>query len=116
MRKICNLLVLSVSIFFLIAGLANAPDVMYSRDHVWTDADFAELTKAWRLLLFQLVRKLRSKNWKPYENYMSLGMQTLFRSDRFFKILPYQKLVVSPESPVPLLSRWFQALTEKYMK
>jgi hypothetical protein len=85
---------------------------MYSRDHVWTDADFAELAKPETAPL-PAGTEITLENWKTYKNYMSLGMQTLFRGDRFFKILPYQKLVVGPAIPVPLPKR-FQALTEKY--
>jgi hypothetical protein len=44
---------------------------------------------------------------------MTMGMRTVFRGDRFFKILPGEKVIVGPTTSVPL-PKLFQAATEKY--
>jgi hypothetical protein len=112
MTKTRNLLFLSAACFLLIAGLANAQDSIYSRDHVWTDQDFTNLAKPATVPL-PPGTEITLQNWEQYKDYMTLGMQTVFRGDRFYKFLPTQKLVVGPTIPVPL-PKLFMAATEKY--
>jgi len=112
MRKICNLLFLSSACFLLFAGLATAQDDVYSKDHVWTDQDFAQLAKPATVPL-PVGTEITTTNWQMYKGYMTLGMQTLFRGDRFFKILPGQTLTVGPTTPEHL-PKLFQAATEKF--
>lgn len=112
MRRLYQLFLLSSACFLLIAGLARAQDDMYSRDHVWTDQDFARLAKPATVPL-PVGTEITTKNWETYKDYMTMAMRTLFRGDRFFKILPGQKIVVGPTIPVPL-PKLFRAATEKY--
>ena len=112
MRSICRLFFLSSIGFLLIAGVARAQSDMYAPDHVWTDQDFAELAKPATAPL-PAGTEITIQNWQTYQDYMTMGMRTIFRGDRFFKILPGQKVVVGPTVPVAL-PKLFQAATEKY--
>jgi hypothetical protein len=112
MSKICRLFFLFSAATFLIAGLASAQDDLYSPNHIWSDQDFKQLAKPATVPL-PPGTEITTANWQQYKDYMTLGMQTLFRGDRFFKILPGQKLVVGPTISVPL-PKLYQAATEKY--
>jgi hypothetical protein len=112
MSKVCKLFFLFSASFLLIAGLASAQDDMYSRDHVWTDQDFAELAKPATVPL-PVGTVITLDNWKQYQDYMTLATRMLFRGDHFFKILPGQTLPVGPTTP-ERLPKLFQAATEKY--
>jgi len=85
---------------------------MYSGNHVWTDQDFAELAKPASVPL-AVGTEITTQNWAQYKDYMTMAMRTLFRGDRFFKILPGQKVIVGPTIPVPL-PKLFHVATEKY--
>jgi hypothetical protein len=69
--------------FLFVAGLASAQSDMYAPDHEWTDQDFAQLAKPAAVPL-PVGTEITTENWKPYQDYMTMGMRTVFRGDRFF--------------------------------
>lgn len=85
---------------------------MYAPNHAWTDQDFAQFAKP-ATGPPPVGTEITTETWKQYQDYMSLAMRTLFRGDRFFKILPEQKVIVGPTIPIRL-PKLFQAATEKY--
>jgi len=112
LRELIRLVSLSSALLLLIGGSARAQDDIYAPNHIWTDDDFAALAKPGTIPL-PPGTEITLDNWKPYQDYMSMGMREIFRGDRFFKILPGQKLIVGPTIPVGL-PKLFQAATEKY--
>jgi hypothetical protein len=112
MSKIFTLFFLSSACFLLSARLARAQADIHSPTHIWTDQDFAQLAKPATTPL-PVGTVITTQNWQQYQDYMTMAMRTVFRGDRFFKILPNQKVIVGPTIPVPL-PKLFQAATEKY--
>jgi Protein of unknown function (DUF1329) len=112
LRKVIEFFFLSSACFLLIGGSAQAQDDIYAPNHIWTEEDFAALAKPGTTPL-PPGTEITLDNWKSYQDYMSMGMREIFRGDRFFKILPGQKLIVGPTIPVGL-PKLFQAATEKY--
>src|ERR1700682_3639818 len=98
LRKVTEFFFLSSACFLLIGGLARAQDDIYAPNHIWTEEDFAALAKPGTTSL-PPGTEITTQNWQPYADYMSMGMRTIFRGDRFFKILPGQKLIVGPTIP-----------------
>src|SRR5271169_2106997 len=101
MSKLSQLSILLSAFFLFTVGSAGAQSDMYSPNHIWTDQDFAELAKPATVPL-PVGTVITTQNWQQYQDYMTMAMRTLFRGDRFFKILPGQEVIIGPTIPVGL--------------